>query len=60
MIKYGKRYSMMWQYCQETGKALHAEKFLYWHSRKQGLRNVNLASIEFCRVRADGWSCQPI
>ena len=54
MIKYGQRYSMIQQYCQETGHPLHAERFLLWYSKKQGLRNVDLTSIDFCRVRANG------
>lgn len=54
MIKYGQRCSMAQQYCNETGKPLHAESFLLWYANKQGLRNTDLTSIEFCRVRANG------
>ena len=54
MIKYGQRYSMIQQYCHETGHPLHAERFLLWYSKKQGLRNVDLTSINFSRVRANG------
>lgn len=54
MIKYGQRYSMIRQYCEETGHPLHAERFLLWYSKKQRFRNVDLTSIDFCRVRANG------
>jgi len=54
MAIYGRRYALMHQYCEETGKPLHAERFLYWHGRRHRLRNADLMSIEFCRVRADG------
>ena len=54
MTIYGRRYSLMRQYCEETGKPLHAERFLYWHGRRHRLRNADLMAIEFCRVRADG------
>jgi hypothetical protein len=54
MAIYGRRYSLMCQYCEEVGKPLHAERFLYWHGRRHRLRNVDLMTIEFCRIRADG------
>jgi hypothetical protein len=54
MTKYGRRYSMMEQYCEETGLPLHGERFLLWYIRKKGIENADLTTIDFCRVRANG------
>jgi hypothetical protein len=54
MVKYGQRGTMALQYCQETGRPLHAERLLGWCARKHHLRCADLTSIQFCRVRADG------
>lgn len=54
MVKYGNRFSMMQQYCKETGRPLHSERFLLWYARQQGLRTTDLTDIDFCRVRANG------
>jgi len=54
MIKYGQRGRLASQYCEETGKPLHAERFLFWSTKKGGLRRADLTSIDFSRVRANG------
>jgi len=54
MIAYGQRGQLARRYCEETGKPLHAERFLWWVTKKQGLRRADLTSIDFCRVRANG------
>ncbi len=54
MVKYGQRGSTARQYCQETGRPLHAERFLSWYARKHGMHTVDLTSIGFHRVRANG------
>jgi hypothetical protein len=54
MVKYGRRGALARQYCETTGKPLHAERFLRWYSKTQHLRTRNLTSIDFSRVRANG------
>jgi hypothetical protein len=54
MVRYGQRGALARQYCEETGKPLHAERFLLWYCRKHRLRHLDLTSIDFCRVRATG------
>lgn len=59
MAHYGRRYSLMRQYCEETGRPLHAERFLFWCARKHRLRNRYLMNVAFHRVRADGRVARP-
>jgi len=54
MVTYGRRQSMIRQYCEETGKPLGAENYLLWYARKHGWRTRDLKSINFSRVRAHG------
>jgi hypothetical protein len=54
MTAYGQRYKRIYEYCQETGQSLHAEKFLKWSALKAGLADVSLTSTEFRRIRAHG------
>ena len=54
MVKYGRRGAMARQYCEATGKPLHAERFLLWYAKTHHLRIRNLTSIDFSRVRANG------
>jgi len=54
MVKYGQRGQLARQYCEETGKPLHAERFLFWITKKHALRRADLTSIDFSRVRANG------
>lgn len=54
MALYGRRSSFALRYCEATGKAFHAERFLWWYARQQKLRTSDLTSFEFCRVRASG------
>jgi len=54
MVKYGQRGQLARQYCEETGKPLHAERFLFWITKKHGLRRADLTTIDFSRVRANG------
>jgi hypothetical protein len=54
MVKYGRRFFMAQRYCEQTGQPFHAERFLLWYSQQQRIKNRDLTSIEFCRVRANG------
>jgi len=54
MVLYGQRGALARQYCQETGKPLHAERLLGWCARKYHLRQADLTTIRFSRVRANG------
>jgi hypothetical protein len=54
MVTYGRRQSMIRQYCEETKKPLGAESYLLWYAKRQGLRTRDLKSINFSRVRANG------
>lgn len=54
MTKYGRRGAMALQFCQDTGRPLHAERSLGWYARKLRMRLVDLTSVDFHRVRADG------
>jgi len=54
MIAYGRRQSMIRQFCKEMGCPLRAEGFLLWYARKQGLHTPHLQSINFSRVRSNG------
>lgn len=58
MQEYGRRGSLAKRYCLETGQSLHSERFLLWSMRQRRIRNVDLPSIHFCIVRANG-SFQP-
>ena len=59
MMTYGRRQSIIRQYCEETGKPLGAESYLLWYAKKIGLRTRDLTSLNFSRVRAHG-VVQPI
>jgi hypothetical protein len=54
MVRYGQRYSLVNDYCRETGQPLHSEKFLKWCVKKHCLRDAVLTSTEFRRIRANG------
>jgi hypothetical protein len=54
MVIYGRRQSMIRQYCEETKQPLGAERYLLWYARKQNLRTCDLTSMNFSRVRANG------
>lgn len=54
MIAYGRRQSMVRQYCVEIGNPLTAEHYLLWYARKQELETRHLQSMNFSRVRSNG------
>jgi hypothetical protein len=54
MVAYGRRQSMIRQYCEEAGGPLRAEGYLLWYAKKCGLSSRHLKSINFSRVRSDG------
>lgn len=54
MVAYGRRQSMIRQYCLETGRPLSAEHYLLWYTRKQRFQTHQLKSISFSRVRSNG------
>ena len=54
MIAYGRRKSMIRQYCAATGKPLSSEDYLLWYARKLELHTHHLKSINFSRIRSNG------
>lgn len=54
MVTYGRRQSMIRQYCEETKKPLGAESYLLWYAKRQGLGTRDLTSMNFSRIRANG------
>ncbi len=54
MVVYGRRQSMIRQYCEETKRPLGAESFLLWYAKRQGLRTQDMTSMNFSRIRANG------
>jgi hypothetical protein len=54
MVTYGRRQSMIRQYCEETKRPLGAEQYLLWYAKKKGLQMRDLTSMNFSRVRANG------
>jgi hypothetical protein len=55
MTTVGRRLALTREYCEDTGKPLHAERFLKWYANQKGLRTADLTDIDFCRVRANGY-----
>lgn len=54
MVAYGRRQSMMRQYCSELKVPLTAEHYLLWYMKRQGIATRFLTSLEFNRIRAQG------
>jgi hypothetical protein len=54
MVAYGRRQSMVRQYCTELKIPLTAEHYLLWCMKKQGIAAGFLTSLEFNRIRAQG------
>jgi hypothetical protein len=54
MVAYGRRQSMVRQYCSELKSPLTAEHYLLWYMKRNGFATGFLTSLEFTRLRAQG------